>query len=65
MKILMRARCSQLLSDIQAFKAANPGCILEDIVRWHSLSHLTENDTFSGDDSSLLTDPRRLVLVHV
>ena len=25
-----------LLSDMQAFKAANPGCILEDFVRWHS-----------------------------
>ncbi|KAL8144308.1 hypothetical protein V2J09_017340 [Rumex salicifolius] len=30
------AGCSQLLSDMQAFKAANPGCILEDFVRWHS-----------------------------
>ncbi|KAJ6239562.1 rab3 gtpase-activating protein catalytic subunit [Anaeramoeba flamelloides] len=26
----------QLLSDMQAFKAANPGCILEDFVRWYS-----------------------------
>ena len=25
-----------LASDMQAFKAANPGCILEDFVRWHS-----------------------------
>ncbi|KAD4386032.1 hypothetical protein E3N88_26201 [Mikania micrantha] len=30
------AGCSQLLSDMQAFKAANPGCTLEDFVRWHS-----------------------------
>ncbi|KAH7280441.1 hypothetical protein KP509_37G067800 [Ceratopteris richardii] len=30
------AGCSQLLSDMQAFKAANPGCILEDFVRWYS-----------------------------
>ncbi|KAG5546548.1 hypothetical protein RHGRI_018655 [Rhododendron griersonianum] len=30
------AGCSQLLSDMQAFKAANPGCNLEDFVRWHS-----------------------------
>ncbi|CAK9171890.1 unnamed protein product, partial [Ilex paraguariensis] len=30
------AGCSQLLSDMQAFKAANPGCVLEDFVRWHS-----------------------------
>ncbi|KAK9830325.1 hypothetical protein WJX72_011020 [[Myrmecia] bisecta] len=25
-----------LTSDIAAFKAANPGCVLEDFVRWHS-----------------------------
>ncbi|BBN01260.1 Rab3 GTPase-activating protein catalytic subunit [Marchantia polymorpha subsp. ruderalis] len=30
------AGCSHLLSDMQAFKAANPGCILEDFVRWYS-----------------------------
>ncbi|XP_066390857.1 uncharacterized protein [Miscanthus floridulus] len=30
------AGCSQLLSDMQAFKATNPGCVLEDFVRWHS-----------------------------
>ncbi|XP_057833220.1 uncharacterized protein LOC131043965 isoform X2 [Cryptomeria japonica] len=30
------AGCSQLFSDMQAFKAANPGCILEDFVRWYS-----------------------------
>ncbi|XP_054818015.1 uncharacterized protein LOC129317687 [Prosopis cineraria] len=30
------AACSQLLSDMQAFKAANPGCIMEDFVRWYS-----------------------------
>ncbi|CAN6457469.1 unnamed protein product [Victoria cruziana] len=33
---IVGAACSQLLSDMQAFKAANPGCILEDFVRWHS-----------------------------
>ncbi|KAL0886793.1 hypothetical protein Bca101_010776 [Brassica carinata] len=50
----MGAGCSQLLSDMQAFKAANPGCILEDFVRWHSPPDWTENDTSSGDDSSPL-----------
>ncbi|KAE8726875.1 hypothetical protein F3Y22_tig00005974pilonHSYRG00325 [Hibiscus syriacus] len=30
------AGCSRLLSDMQGFKAANPGCVLEDFVRWHS-----------------------------
>ncbi|KAL0710220.1 hypothetical protein Bca4012_017198 [Brassica carinata] len=48
----MGAGCSQLLSDMQAFKAANPGCTLEDFVRWHSPPDWTENDTSSGDDSS-------------
>ncbi|KAL8237740.1 hypothetical protein R6Q59_018821 [Mikania micrantha] len=39
------AGCSQLLSDMQAFKAANPGCILEDFVRWHSPPDWTEDET--------------------
>lgn len=43
------AGCSQLLSDMQAFKAANPGCVLEDFVRWHSPPDWTENE--SGNDS--------------
>ncbi|RDX94350.1 Rab3 GTPase-activating protein catalytic subunit [Mucuna pruriens] len=38
------AGCSQLLSDMQAFKAANPGCILEDFVRWHSPPDWTDNE---------------------
>lgn len=38
------AGCSQLLSDMQAFKAANPGCILEDFVRWHSPPDWTEGE---------------------
>lgn len=34
----MRAQMQSksLLSDMQAFQAANPGCVLEDFVRWHS-----------------------------
>ncbi|CAN6560644.1 unnamed protein product [Malus baccata var. baccata] len=51
------AGCSQLLSDMQAFKAANPGCILEDFVRWHSPPDWTETepideakDLFDGSD---------------
>ncbi|XP_038685263.1 uncharacterized protein LOC119985143 isoform X1 [Tripterygium wilfordii] len=53
------AGCSQLLSDMQAFKAANPGCILEDFVRWHSPPDWTESeasnesdDFFDGGDAS-------------
>lgn len=42
------AGCSQLLSDMQAFKAANPGCILEDFVRWHSPPDWMESE-ISGE----------------
>jgi hypothetical protein len=31
----------KLASDMQAFKAANPGCVLADFVRWRSPSHWT------------------------
>ncbi|GAB4849614.1 hypothetical protein Ancab_004408 [Ancistrocladus abbreviatus] len=44
------AGCSQLLSDMQAFKAANPGCILEDFVRWHSPPDWTEVDSLKEAD---------------
>ncbi|KAG0483959.1 hypothetical protein HPP92_012043 [Vanilla planifolia] len=37
--------CSQLLSDMQAFKAANPGCVLEDFIRWHSPPDWTEMES--------------------
>ncbi|XP_020239432.1 rab3 GTPase-activating protein catalytic subunit isoform X1 [Cajanus cajan] len=43
------AGCSQLLSDMQAFKAANPGCILEDFVRWHSPPDWTDNEACVED----------------
>lgn len=35
---LLRAKIqsASLLSDMQAFKAANPGCVIEDFVRWYS-----------------------------
>ncbi|KAK1260676.1 hypothetical protein QJS04_geneDACA023445 [Acorus gramineus] len=53
------AGCSQLLSDMQAFKAANPGCILEDFIRWHSPpdwremeSDIDTSATFDGNSSS-------------
>mmetsp|Transcript_15005 Transcript_15005/g.38159 ORF Transcript_15005/g.38159 Transcript_15005/m.38159 type:complete len:330 (-) Transcript_15005:67-1056(-) len=46
----------QLHSDMQAFKAANPGCVLADFVRWYSPSDWIRN----GDDaclSSRMTEP--------
>ncbi|KAL3503534.1 hypothetical protein ACH5RR_037983 [Cinchona calisaya] len=44
------AGCSQLLSDMQAFKAANPGCILEDFVRWLSPPDWMEADVNNEAD---------------
>ncbi|KAH9606317.1 hypothetical protein KSS87_000232 [Heliosperma pusillum] len=46
------AGCSHLLSDMQAFKAANPGCILEDFVRWHSPPDWTEQESGNESDAS-------------
>ncbi|KAJ2825324.1 hypothetical protein IWW50_002905 [Coemansia erecta] len=31
-----RLQCAELISDMEAFKAANPRCTLADFVRWHS-----------------------------
>ncbi|KAL5730012.1 hypothetical protein ACHQM5_002891 [Ranunculus cassubicifolius] len=50
------AGCSQLLSDMQAFKAANPGCILEDFVRWHSPPDWSRNDPEEAKDSRSVQD---------
>ncbi|GMH14423.1 hypothetical protein Nepgr_016264 [Nepenthes gracilis] len=47
------AGCSQLISDMQAFKAANPGCVLEDFVRWHSPPDWTEIDFNNDTDAPL------------
>ncbi|KAG5002002.1 hypothetical protein JHK87_023074 [Glycine soja] len=46
------AGCSQLLSDMQAFKAANPGCILEDFVRWYSPPDWSESEGSTEDRDS-------------
>mgnify|MGYP000192686144 CR=1 FL=1 len=32
-----------LRSDMAAFKSANPGCVFEDFVRWHSPSDWSED----------------------
>ncbi|KAL7217064.1 hypothetical protein ACSBR1_028887 [Camellia fascicularis] len=59
------AGCSQLLSDMQAFKAANPGCILEDFVRWHSPPDWTEMEPsgeaeVTSNDGDLLSTKGQL-----
>ncbi|KAK2387197.1 rab3 GTPase-activating protein catalytic subunit [Trifolium repens] len=46
------AGCSQLLSDMQAFKAANPGCIWEDFVRWYSPPDWIESEASTEDSCS-------------
>ncbi|XP_051133886.1 uncharacterized protein LOC127253366 isoform X2 [Andrographis paniculata] len=51
------AGCSQLLADMQAFKAANPGSILEDFVRWHSPPDWVENDSTDSVNTSSGGDP--------
>ncbi|XP_065886522.1 rab3 GTPase-activating protein catalytic subunit-like isoform X3 [Dysidea avara] len=35
-KLRAKMQSASLLSDMQAFKAANPNCLLEDFVRWYS-----------------------------
>ncbi|KAK3812069.1 MAG: Rab3 GTPase-activating protein catalytic subunit-domain-containing protein [Benniella sp.] len=35
-KTRAEVQCAQLLSDMSAFKASNPGCVLGDFIRWHS-----------------------------
>lgn len=39
---------ASLSSDMQAFKAANPSCALEDFVRWHSPKDLVADATSPG-----------------
>ncbi|XP_070847256.1 rab3 GTPase-activating protein catalytic subunit isoform X1 [Chaetodon trifascialis] len=41
-----RMQSASLLSDMESFKAANPGCVLEDFVRWYSPRDYVEEDTF-------------------
>lgn len=47
---LLRAKIqsASLLSDMESFKAANPGCILEDFIRWYSPRDLIEIEETSA-----------------
>ena len=47
----------QLLCDMQAFKAANPGCIIADFVRWYSPSDWIERDGEEACLSSRMQEP--------
>ena len=48
---LLRAKIqsASLLSDMQSFKAANPGCVLEDFVRWYSPRDYVESEEMDGE----------------
>lgn len=46
----MQSAC--LLSDMEAFKAANPGCVLGDFVRWYSPRDWVE-EKITDDDSNV------------
>ncbi|XP_076435585.1 rab3 GTPase-activating protein catalytic subunit-like [Babylonia areolata] len=43
----MQSAC--LLSDMESFKAANPGCCLEDFVRWYSPRDYIEDEEEEGE----------------
>ena len=40
-----KMQSTSLLSDMESFKAANPGSILSDFVRWHSPRDWEEDDS--------------------
>ena len=54
-RVRAKMQSASLLSDMQAFKAANPGCCLEDFVRWYS-----PKDFEDGKLSARMTIPSNL-----
>lgn len=52
-----RAQCAQLVSDMQAFKAANPRAAFADFLRWHS-----PRDWKDGQFSARMAAPGNLWL---
>ncbi|XP_063337894.1 rab3 GTPase-activating protein catalytic subunit isoform X1 [Pelmatolapia mariae] len=49
----MQSAC--LLSDMESFKAANPGCVLEDFVRWYSPRDYIEEEVFDEKGNATVT----------
>ena len=45
-RVRAQMQSASLISDMEAFKAANPGCMLEDFVRWYS-----PNDWLQGPET--------------
>ncbi|XP_041830042.1 rab3 GTPase-activating protein catalytic subunit isoform X2 [Melanotaenia boesemani] len=48
----MQSAC--LLSDMESFKAANPGCVLEDFVRWYSPRDYVEEEVLDEKGNTVL-----------
>uniref|UniRef100_A0A673ALI7 Rab3 GTPase-activating protein catalytic subunit n=1 Tax=Sphaeramia orbicularis TaxID=375764 RepID=A0A673ALI7_9TELE len=49
----MQSAC--LLSDMESFKAANPGCVLEDFVRWYSPRDYVEEEVVDEKGNVVVT----------
>ena len=55
-----RMQSASLLSDMESFKAANPGAVLGDFVRWYSpRDWIDENDELLGSSSSSVKDQKK------
>ncbi|KAF9920985.1 Rab3 GTPase-activating protein catalytic subunit [Linnemannia zychae] len=52
-KMRAKMQSTQLISDMEAFKAANPGCVLGDFIRWHSPKDWVED---KGQMSARMAD---------
>ncbi|GJJ69960.1 Rab3 GTPase-activating protein catalytic subunit [Entomortierella parvispora] len=52
-KMRAKMQSMQLISDMEAFKAANPGCVLGDFIRWHSPKDWVED---KGEMSARMAD---------
>ncbi|XP_060949592.1 rab3 GTPase-activating protein catalytic subunit-like [Limanda limanda] len=48
----MQSEC--LLSDMESFKAANPGCVLEDFVRWYSPRDYIEEEVIDEKGNTVV-----------
>jgi Rab3 GTPase-activating protein catalytic subunit len=52
---LLRAKIqsASLLSDMESFKAANIGCVLEDFIRWYSPRDWVETETINSETNQV------------
>eukprot|EP01087_Luapelamoeba_hula_P009791 TRINITY_DN2558_c0_g1_i3.p1 TRINITY_DN2558_c0_g1~~TRINITY_DN2558_c0_g1_i3.p1 ORF type:complete len:868 (+),score=111.28 TRINITY_DN2558_c0_g1_i3:310-2913(+) len=57
-KIRAIIQSASLFSDMQAFKAANPGCVMEDFVRWHSPSDWVQEPKAIFKEKQKATDEK-------